>query len=273
VIDALRYEWVRIRTIRSTYWISAVAVLVGVGLSFLISMGTSFELADHPAELGEIEFLAPAIVTQFAAVAGPYLVAYILVIVGVLTWGHEYRHGMIRATLTANGSRTAVWVAKYVVLGIWAVAMALAILLMSTLVGWLWLQDDGIEFGTAELVQQVARALSYAVLFIWVGAAVSSVIRNQTAALVTVFIWPLAVEPILGLIIKVIPGLDSLENVAKWFPFNAGDRIIRSTEVGQALDAALGGTQLSTMRGYLIFGGFTAGVMALSYVLFRKRDA
>jgi len=273
MIDALRYEWVRLRTIRSTYWITGVAILIGVGLSFLISLGTSLELRDQPAEVGEIEFLAPAIITQFAAVAGPYLVAYALVIVGVLSWGHEYRHGMIRATLTAHGSRTFIWFAKFLVLGAWVLAALLTILLLSTFVGWAWLQDDGIEFGTSELVAQIARALCYGLLFVWVGAAVASIMRNQTAALVIVFIWPLAVEPLLELIITVMPGLDGLEPISKGFPFNAADRILRNTDVARALDAVLGGAQLSSEAGFLIFGGFTAGLMALSYVLFLRRDA
>ncbi len=273
MIDALRYEWVRIRTIRSTYWITAAAILVGGGLSFLISLGTSLELrGDQPNE-GEVAFLAPAIVTQFAAVAGPYLVAYILVTIGVLSWGHEYRHGMIRATLTAHGSRTSVWLAKYLVLGAWVLVASLAVLLLSALVGWAWLADDGIDFATAELAGQIGRTLCYTVLFVWIGAAVASILRNQTAALVTVYVWPLAVEPLLGLIVAVIPGMDGLEKVSRGFPFNAGDRIMRSTEIGKALDALLGGAQLSMVAGFSIFGGFAAGLMALSYLLFLRRDA
>jgi ABC-2 type transport system permease protein len=273
MIAALAYEWMRIRTIRSSYWITAIAMVVGVGLSFLISMGTSFEFRDEAPSAGEIEFLAPAIVTQFAAVAGPYLVAYILVIIGVLSWGHEYRHGMIRATLTAQGSRTHVWIAKYVVLAAWVLTTVLVILLLSTFVGWLWLNDDGVDFGGSAMVDQMARALSYSLLFVWIGAAVASIVRNQMAALVAVFLWPLAIEPLLGLIIRIVPGMDSLERVAKGFPFNAGDRVIRNTDVGRALDALLGSAELSTSTGYLIFGGFTAAMMAVSYVLFLSRDA
>lgn len=105
MIDALHYEWARIRSIRSTYWIIAVAMLIGIGLSFLISMGSSIAYRNEAPSSVELDFLAPAIVTQFAAVAGPYLIAYVLVIIGVLAWGHEYRFGLIRTTLTAHNSR------------------------------------------------------------------------------------------------------------------------------------------------------------------------
>ncbi|MFT4009542.1 MAG: ABC transporter permease [Nocardioidaceae bacterium] len=273
MIDALRYEWLRIRTIRSTYWITAIAVLIGVGLSFLIAMGSSIAYRQTPPSPQELDFLAPAIVTQFAAVAGPYLIAYVLVIVGVLSWGHEYRHGMIRITLTALRSRTQVWIAKFVVIGLWTVATVAAILLFATLVGWLWLHDDGVRFSGSPLLRQYGRALLYMLIFVWIGTAAAAIIRNQTAALVVVFLWPLALEPILGLIIRLIPGMDGLEKVSKAFPFNAGDRLIHSTEVGEALDAFLGGAQISTVAGTLIFAGFAALVMAVSYLLFLRRDA
>lgn len=270
---ALAYEWTRILSIRSTYWITAVAALIGVGISFLISMGTSFELADEPADAGQIEFLAPAIITQFAAVAGPYLVAYILVIIGVLAWGHEYRHGMVRVTLTAHGSRGRIWVAKFLVLGIWVVCAVVVIMLLSALVGLIWLRDDGVQFGGAPLLEQMGRTAAYTLVFVWCGAAATSILRNQTAALVAVFVWPLAIEPLLGLIIRLIPGMDGFEGIARYFPYNAGDRLLRNTEAAAALDELLGGDQLGTAAGFAVFGIFCALLMAASYVLFQRRDA
>ena len=273
MIDALRFEWVRITTVRTTYWITGIAILIGVGLSFLISMGTSIEASDQGLDAQEVEFLAPAVITQFAAGAGPYLVAYILVVIGVLAWGHEYRHGMIRATLTAHGSRSRVWAAKYLVLGAWVGAAVLTILLLSTFVGWVWLNDNGVSFGGQVTWEQVARTTAYTVIFVWIGAAVASLVRNQTASLVAVYLWPLVVEALLGLILRLIPGMDFLEDISKGFPFNAGDRIIRTTEIGRAFDEAFGGAQLSTGAGFAIFGGFCAGLMGLSYLLFLRRDA
>lgn len=149
----------------------------------------------------------------------------------------------------------------------------MVVLVGSTLVGWAWLGDDGVRFSGAPLWSQYGRTLLYMLLFTWIGTAAASIIRNQTAALVVVFLWPLAIEPILGLMMKLIPGLDSLDDLSKAFPFNAGDRLIRSTEVGKALDAVLGGAQLSTAAGTAIFAGFAAVLMLISYLLFVKRDA
>jgi ABC-2 type transport system permease protein len=274
VIDALRYEWLRMRTIRSTYWISGIAVTLGVGLSFLISMGSSIGFRDNgPPNRGEADFLAPAIATQFAAVNGPYILAYILGIMAVLVWGHEYRHGMIRATLTAIGSRSSVWAAKYAVLAVWVLAVALVTMLLSTAVGWLWLHDDGVRFGTSELWQQIGRSLVYVLLFTWIAASAASLLRNQTAALVAMFIWPLALEPLIRLILRAIPGLDTLDTISKYFPYTAGDRIMRSTTIGRALDELLTGDQISTWAGFAVFGIFAGALLGASYLLFLRRDA
>jgi ABC-2 type transport system permease protein len=274
MIDALRYEWFRISTIRSTYWISGITILLGVGLSFLISMGTSFAMSSGEGPTGEeIEFLAPAIATQFAAATGPYIVAYIVAVIGVFAWGHEYRHGMIRATLTANGSRLSVWVAKYVVLAGWVLAVVLVTMLLSTLAGWVWLQDDGVRFLTSDLVEQVGRTLVYTLCFVWIAASAASLLRHQTAAMVAIFLWPLALEPLIRLILIAIPRMDDLEKLSRYLPFNAGDRVMRSTDVGRALDTLLGGGVISAWTGFVVFAGFTAALMAASYTLFDRRDA
>ena len=271
---ALKYEWTRIRTIRSTYWISAIAIVLGVGLSLLISIGTSVSLGEEGGpSVGEADFLAPAIVTQFAAVQGPYLVAFILAIIAVFSWGHEYRHGMIRATLTAIESRRNVWIAKFVVLAAWTLTVLVVILLLATLAGWVFLHDDGVKFATSALWEQYARTLVYTLCFLWVAASAASLLRNQTAALVALFVWPLAVEPIVRLILVAIPGLDDLEKLSRYLPFQAGGRIIRNTEIGRALDAMLGGEQISGTAGFVVFAGFTAVLMAASFVLFARRDA
>ena len=149
---ALAYEWTRIRTIRSTYWLSAIALVFGVGLSFLVSMGPHFSLGSaNPPAASEPEGLGQGIATQFAVFGVPYFVAYVLAMIACSRWGHEYRHGMIRATLTALSSRTAAWTAKFLVVGAWVVVVALVTVLTSLLVGWLWLHGDGVPVFTADV--------------------------------------------------------------------------------------------------------------------------
>ena len=39
MIDALRYEWVRISTIRSTYWLTGLALAFALGVSVAVAWG------------------------------------------------------------------------------------------------------------------------------------------------------------------------------------------------------------------------------------------
>jgi ABC-2 type transport system permease protein len=270
MIDALRYEWVRIRTIRSTIWLSVIALAFGIGLSFLISMGTSFSFDSGTPPTGDgLAALGPGVVTQFAALGAPYFVAYILAMIGVFAWGHEYRHGMIRATLTALNSRTASWVAKFVVVGLWVLVIGALTMLGSLLVGLLWLSDDPVRLVTADTFGAIVRTLVYTLLLTWVAGAFTALTRNQTAALVLLFLWPLAVENVITLIFQLVPALRAHADLARFLPFNAAGRI-----VDQAADATSAfGDPLSLAGALVIFGGLTVVGMAVSLALFHRRDA
>ncbi|MGH3444625.1 MAG: ABC transporter permease [Nocardioidaceae bacterium] len=267
---ALRYELARIRTIRSTYWLSAIALVFGIGLSFLAALGTSISFGTtQPPTAADAAMMAPGITTQFATFGAPYFVAYILAMLGVFAWGHEYRHGMIRATLTALDSRTRAWVAKYVVVAGWVLLVALVTMVCSALVGWLWLHDDGVPFALSDLGQVIGRTLLYTLVFTWIATAFTSLIRNQTAALVLMFLWPLAFENVITLILNVVPGLRDHADVARFLPYTAGSRIIASVDKAHSTF----GQPLSLIGAVVVFGGLTAILMAASLVLFRSRDA
>ena len=50
MIDALRFEWVRIRTLRSTYWLIGLAVLLSAVVALTIALATRTD----PARLGAV---------------------------------------------------------------------------------------------------------------------------------------------------------------------------------------------------------------------------
>lgn len=268
--EALRYEWVRIRTVRSTIWLSVIALAFGIGLSFLVSMGTSFSFgSSSPPSRADVEGMGPGIVTQFAALGAPYFVAYILAMIGVFAWGHEYRHGMIRATLTALSSRTASWVAKFLVVGLWVLVVGALTMLGSLLAGLLWLSDDPVDLVTSATAAAVVRTLVYTLLLTWVAAAFTAVTRNQTAALVLLFLWPLAVENVITLVFQLVPALRPHSDLTRFLPFNAGGRIVNQfTEATSVF-----GQPLSLVGALLIFGGLAVAGMAASLALFHRRDA
>jgi ABC-type transport system involved in multi-copper enzyme maturation permease subunit len=268
--DALRYEWMRIRTIRSTWWLTGVAAFMGLVFTTLVSWGISTSLANgDPTGPGEMDVVASAVTGQFSGDGLPFFVAYVLAMIGVFAWGHEYRHGMIRATLTALSSRRSAWTAKFVVLGVWVAVSTFLTLVLSAVVGWLWLRDDGVDFTTSAVTGTVLKSVVYAVLLTWLAAAATSVMRQQTAALVLLFLWPLAIENIITGVLMAVPAFRDVADWARFLPFNAGARMLGIRDV----TGSMFGDPLSPWAGFVVFGGTTAVVMAAGLALFTKRDA
>ncbi len=272
MIDALRYEWVRIRTVRSTYWLTAIALLFALLVSVAVAwaMRETFGTPDGPSAR-DLREIGPWLGTQFGRAGAPYFIAFLMAMVGILGWGHEYRHGMVRATLTALPSRPAVWAAKYLVTAGWVALTVVTAYLLATGVGWLFLHGLDVSVYTARTWEGLGRAVLYAVVLTCLAMAFTALVRNQTAALVFLFIWPLAIENVVSLIFFVVPGLSDHADVTRFLPFDAGSRINSDTVFSPA-DSVFG-APLSWVGGLLVFGGVTAVLMAASAVLFDRRDA
>jgi len=96
---ALRYEWVRISTIRSTRLV-LVAVLVLSALLAWLSANPEPAFDEQGNEVGT----SP--VPWWAAFGGPLgLTAVLVAVVASQAIGQEYRFGLIRLTLTAFPQR------------------------------------------------------------------------------------------------------------------------------------------------------------------------
>lgn len=270
--EALRYEWMRIRTVRSTYWLTGLALAFCVAVSVAVSwaMVATFGTPEGPTEQ-DLREVGPWLGTQFARAGAPYFVAYLLAMIGILSWGHEYRHGMVRATLTALRSRSAVWVAKYVVAVVWVAVTVAVGYLLAVAVGSMFLSGKGVDLWNGVTYAGLGRAVLYAVLLAALAMAFTGLVRNQTAALVLLFIWPLAVENIITLVFFIVPGLRDHTELTRFLPFAAGGRIVDDNLF--AAGESLFGNPMSWVGGALIFGGLTLALMAASAVLFRERDA
>jgi hypothetical protein len=104
--DALRYEWTRIRTVRSTYWLIGLALIISMAIAFIIAL----VFRNDPA--------TPELTARVLYGGGsdiPTLIPIFMAIIGVLAVGHEYRYGTIQPTLTALPQRSRLLLAKVIV--------------------------------------------------------------------------------------------------------------------------------------------------------------
>ena len=266
---ALAYEWVRIRTIRSTWWLTGLAVVVGVGISTLFSWAIHHEFTTSGVTQSDLDGLGAAVVTQLAASGQIHsLVSFVLAILGIFAWGHEYRHGMIRASLTALSSRPALWAAKYAVVGIWVAVVSFVTMLLSGAVGVAFLHT-WITVFDAQTWAVMGRDVVYAVLLAWLAMAFTSLTRSQAFALTSIFLWPLLIENLINVFFLLVPRLRDHDELLRFLPFRAANRMLA------VLDPASStfGNPLSPLGGTLVFGGLAVVLMAASYALFLRRDA
>lgn len=266
---ALAYEWMRIRTIRSTWWLTGLALVLGIGVSTLFSWAFHHDFTHSGVSAEDLQLLAPAVVTQLAATGHvPSIVCFILAILGIFAWGHEYRHGMIRASLTALNSRAALWTAKYVVVAVWVAVVAFLTMLGSGLVAVVFLHDY-VSIFTAQTWGIIGRQVLYGVLLAWLAMAFTSITRSQAFALVSIFLWPLLVESLVHVFFLLVPGLKDHTEVLRFLPFEAGNRMVDVLTDSTSTF----GDPLSALGGTIVFGGLAAVLMAVSFVLFKQRDA
>ena len=147
--------------------------------------------------------------------------------------------------------------AKLVAYPLAGIALALATLAVTAVVGAGWLAAKGItpSLLDARLSRIVGVAVLGAGLCGLVGVGVGALVRNQVAALVGTLVWVLVVE---GLLM----GLVHAPSLGKWLPSAAAAAAITSP----------GGAHLSRLAGTLVFAGYGLALALAGTRLIVRRD-
>lgn len=272
MIDALRYEYVRLRTLRSTYWLVGSAMLFQLVMSFLLAIAIS---RSESFAGGDTTFDVIATIGASSGIA-PLFIAYIIGLLGVFSVGHEYRHGMIRATLTAIPNRTHVFAAKIistVVISAVAAVLCIVIALLTIVV-------HGLDLPTLKsLVDMTVGTVLFTILFSLSGLAYAALTRNQTAAVAMLLLVPSVLETIIRAIVISIKGASEEPNsdggiiqLLRYLPYDAGGKLYTRASLDDLL-SFLGYTPFGALGGGLVMGTFVAALLGASYTLFLRRDA
>ena len=265
---ALRYEWRRLWTIRSTYWLIGTTLLLQLVFCFIVAAS-----APPIESIVDAEEVVSAIVSLGASYGvSPLFSAYIIGLIGVFTFGHEYRHGMIRATLTAVPNRLAVFGAKALSTAAVAGALAFGCALIGLAASGLFVDTDGaLTSGTVWSV--VLGLVLFTMLFGLCGMATAALLRHQTGAVALMLIFPSVIEAVLRLVlILVSQGGNDANELARFLPFDAGSQMF-ARPAADVINGVLGYDPLGPVGGGLVLGVFTAALIAAALALFVKRDA
>jgi ABC-2 type transport system permease protein len=270
---ALAYEWQRITTVRSTYWFSALAIVLSGVIAYFIAFG--FGASDFTSDgVSSFRQASTLVITAGGSVIFvPVLSAPFCAVIGAMAFGHEYRYGTVKQTLTAVPDRVVLFFAKLTVLMAWLLGVMILVVVVNTALGAMFL--DGFTL-SQEAVRPTVNFVLYNLGFGIAGFGLAALFRNLAGALVGVFVYPFVIEPIGYNILRLV-NLGSLDRLANLFPASAGRRTMYSpyelfaNPLNSSGDVTLHVWGLAASTAV-----FWCGLLVLTLVtlaLFLKRDA
>jgi ABC-2 type transport system permease protein len=168
-IDAARMEWIKLRSLRSTWWTLAVTIAAAAGIAVAVGVNTEDATADLTNN----------------ALAGISVGLLLTGILGVLTATAEHTSGTIRSTLAAIPNRPLVVAAKAAVFGAVALAAGEAAAFVSFFAGGAALPDGvaGPALGQPGVLRAVVLGGAGYCLIGLLGLGLGAVVRHTPVAI------------------------------------------------------------------------------------------
>jgi ABC-2 type transport system permease protein len=253
--DVLRSEWVKFRSVRSTFWALTVTVVLGVGLGAVISAAAAHGYAKSSAS-AKLSW-DPTGVSQ----AGVAIASLAIVVLGVLCISSEYSSGMIRTSLIAVPKRGRVLAAKALVFAGVTFVVGEVTCFVAFFVGQALISGHAphAALGDPGVARAVAGGGLYLAALAVLSVAAGALLRHPAAGIACM----IAVLFVLPLIAQALP--DSWRNpVTEFWPTQAGTQL---TNVHPAAHS------LQPWPGFGVMCLFVAIVYAIAWTLLDRRDA
>jgi ABC-2 type transport system permease protein len=253
--DVLRSEWVKLRSVRSTFWALTVTVVLGVVLGAVISAATAH---GYPRfSVSEKQSWDPTGISQ----AGVAIASLAIVVLGVLCISSEYSSGMIRTSLIAVPKRGRVLAAKALVFAVVTFVVGEVTCFAAFFVGQALITGHAphAALGDPGVARAVMGGGLYLAALAVLSVAAGTLLRHPAAA-ISAMVGVLFVLPAIA---QALP--DSWRNpVTEFWPTQAGGQL---TSVHPAAHS------LQPWPGFGVMCLFVAIVYAIAWTLLDRRDA
>lgn len=271
----LRAEWVKFRTLRSTYVILAIAVVILIGLWSLISFGFSEAIGENDPN-GDFGDIVDPLVVAIRAVGFAQLAIGVL---GVTLVTNEYSTGMIRATLAAVPTRLPVLLAKALLLVIVTMVVMVPAVFVAFFIGEAILTGSALTHSLSDpgLIRALVGAGLYLSLVGLLGMVFGWLLRSAAGAIFAL----VGVVLLLPVILPLIP-LDWVSDVVDFLPTTAGEAIFQ-IEVNPLMQAGMQmladegmnfmSNRFDPWTGFGIFAAYVVAGLTLSAWVLNRRDA
>ena len=256
---ALRSEFTKLRSVRSTYWTLLAMVVVSVGIGAAISGGVSANWSQmSPGDRATFD------ATQVSLFAFFQLGQLVLAVLGALAITSEYSTGMIRTSLTAQPRRGAVYAAKAIVFAAVALVVSLVTSFIAFFLGQALLASTGASATLSD--PNVLRAIIGSALFVTlvglIAFAIGAIIRHTAGAITTI----IAVMFVIPIITNFLPQ-NWHDDIVRFMPDSAG-RVVSVTVAGNEFPHLW-----SAWPQFAVTVIYAAVLLGVGGYLFRRRDA
>ena len=248
----IKSEWIKLASIRSTWWNAASMIVLGAGITTIICALGANEMANGANDDSVGQYITQGLLfSQISAV-----------VLGALIVTSEYGTGMIRVTLAATPGRGKVLAAKVLVLSGFLFIVGTLTAFLGYLGGSSLFKSAGVHISLAD--DHILRSMFGAGLYmagLGVLSAATGLLVRHTAAAISIV---LGLVFIIGQVTGLIPGVFG-EWVMKLMPGNAGPGIV--------LPVPLNPDMFAPWAGFAVFVAEVAALSLAGLVLFKKRDA
>jgi ABC-2 type transport system permease protein len=265
---ALRSEWTKLISLRSTVVTLLSTMIVTIGISTAVAWGGSnriHELQTNPRP-GRGEVFDPSTFDSVqASMFGLIFGQLVITVIGAMVITGEYGTGMIRTSLSSQPRRLVTLSAKLVVFTVVAFVTGLISTFASFFIGQHFFGSVNLSVGLG--APNALRAVIGGALFLTVAGLLAfglGAILRHTAGAITSAVGILFVSFIL---FQFLPS-DWQSHAQRWVPFFAGSGIwATKTDPGSAT------TMWGTWTEFGIFAGYAVLAIVIGAVMFRRRDA
>jgi ABC-2 type transport system permease protein len=255
LVDLLRSEWIKLRTVRSTMWTLGLTILLGVAIAVLATAETRANWSTMtPASQAGYDPIGSSLI-------GVYFGQLTIGVLGILAMSAEFGTGTIRATFSAAPRRPLVLAAKALVFAAVALVISEITAFASFFLGQAILTAPAAHATIAS--PGALRAVAGSGLFLCVtgllALGLATIIRH-TAGAICAFAGIMLVLPLL---VQQLPA--SLDNdLSRYMPLRIGATIVSGPPLANTF---------SPWAGLLLLCGYAAVLLSIGGVVLAKRDA
>ncbi|MFD2793359.1 ABC transporter permease [Promicromonospora vindobonensis] len=252
-IRVLRSEWIKLWSLRSTWWTLGSTVVVMVGFALMMALivqlvGNEMEGASPEDQAAAGGMLGGTMVVS----AGFEMAALVVAVLGALMITGEYSTGMIRSTFAAVPGRLSAFFGKAVVLALVTAVLIAVSLALSWLVTYPILDANNatVDFGDGAQVRSLFGTVLYVTLVALFALGLGALLRHTAGAIFTVVAIFLVIPTIVQIATFAAAQLEWVGTVNKLLPSVAGTQI--TPNAGAFADVLEPWVGISVLAGYTV---------------------